>query len=559
MAHVDSATGHQAEAPSTPSGVPAGLKSTFSKIFGSTWGSDNSGNADSGGGLIAAFRAMMPKSGSLSGSDASGVSSRSGCDSPLSPAQSYQAPPPPSPGRKSTLLAMCPQLPPSMHRKEWCLDDYIITDKLYKGYASMVYKAICKRSRETVVLKCYLMSSICELYQHQIYREVRLHSSCQHENIIKLFAAFQEGDRVVMVQEYADGGDLFNLLQKYGGCLSERIAVQMVLDPFLRVLQYLHTRAIIHRDIKPENILFADKGSCLKLADFGLAIDLREERAVTRAGTLDYMAPEVLKCPYKSKPEENKEKVHLHYSNTVDSWAVGVLVYELLVGCPPFYDKSKSTTEARIVSGVPHFPPTMSEAAKNFICAALRKNPEERPSVLEMVHHPWVELYRARRSMRQLNIMAGVPTSANSSFTTSQVAAAAAAAGAATAGISTAAPASSSAAPAGALSARDHAHHGAVGAAAAVLNAAKKNLKHTVTSKVLAAPPMLIKGGSVKVDEQTMSFLFGGGRAAGMNLAGQVSAKHASHATAAAAQAATTVQTAAEKTNESDMLIHACY
>jgi serine/threonine protein kinase len=58
-------------------------------------------------------------------------------------------------------------------------------------------------------------------------------------------------------------------------------------------LQYLHTRAIIHRDIKPENILFADKGSCLKLADFGLAIDLREERAVTRAGTLDYMAPEV--------------------------------------------------------------------------------------------------------------------------------------------------------------------------------------------------------------------------------------------------------------------------
>ena len=78
---------------------------------------------------------------------------------------------------------------------------------------------------------------------------------------------------------------------------------------------------------------------------------------------------QVLKCPYKSKPEENKEKEHLHYSNTVDSWAVGVLVYELLVGCPPFYDKSKSNTEARIVSGVPHFPPTISEAAKNFICA----------------------------------------------------------------------------------------------------------------------------------------------------------------------------------------------
>eukprot|EP00878_Enallax_costatus_P047629 GHUV01058595.1.p1 GENE.GHUV01058595.1~~GHUV01058595.1.p1 ORF type:complete len:140 (-),score=27.47 GHUV01058595.1:47-466(-) len=78
---------------------------------------------------------------------------------------------------------------------------------------------------------------------------------------------------------------------------------------------------------------------------------------------------QVLKCPYKSKPEENKEKVHLHYSNTVDSWAVGVLVYELLVGCPPFSGKNKEATEARIVSGVPRFPPTMSEAAKNFILA----------------------------------------------------------------------------------------------------------------------------------------------------------------------------------------------
>ncbi len=61
----------------------------------------------------------------------------------------------------------------------------------------------------------------------------------------------------------------------------------------LPITQFLHTRAIIHRDIKPENILFTKQGMCLKLADFGLAIDLRQERAVTRAGTLDYMAPEV--------------------------------------------------------------------------------------------------------------------------------------------------------------------------------------------------------------------------------------------------------------------------
>lgn len=71
---------------------------------------------------------------------------------------------------------------------------------------------------------------------------------------------------------------------------------------------------------------------CLKLADFGLALNLREERAVTRVGTMDYMAPEVLKVPLKRHPEENKGRLDLAYSEAVDAWAAGVLAYELLVG-----------------------------------------------------------------------------------------------------------------------------------------------------------------------------------------------------------------------------------
>ncbi|MEW5299405.1 MAG: hypothetical protein WDW36_002424 [Sanguina aurantia] len=293
----------------------------------------------------------------------------------------------PQPAAETTILTISQLLPLRMGREVWNLADYHIGDKLYTGYASKVYKAVCKRSSETVVLKIYTLAAVCDLYKFQIYREVRLHGNTCHENIVHLYAAFQEGDQVVLVQEYADGADLFHLLHKYGGRLSERLAVQMVLDPFLRVLHHLHTNAIVHRDIKPENIMFT-KEMGLKLGDFGLAIDLREERAVTRAGTLDYMAPEVLKCPFKSRPDENKLDARLHYSNRVDAWAVGVLTYELLVGFPPFFDQSRTGTEKRILTSTPVFPATLSEAAKSFICHALQKDAINRPTTLEMLHHP---------------------------------------------------------------------------------------------------------------------------------------------------------------------------
>ena len=114
--------------------------------------------------------------------------------------------------------------------------------------------------------------------------------------------------------------------------------------------------------------------------------------------------PEVLNCPYKSRPEENKEKTHLHYDSTVDSWAVGVLAYELLVGCPPFYDQSREKVEARIRTANPVFPKSMSEDARSFVSAALTKDPKARPTVQQLLQHPFINVLRSRRSMRQLAV-----------------------------------------------------------------------------------------------------------------------------------------------------------
>jgi hypothetical protein len=91
-------------------------------------------------------------------------------------------------------LVMSPGLPPRMQRQQWRLSDYTLGDKLYTGYASTVYKAVCRASGEVVVLKIYHLLSVCDLYKYQIYREVKVHSSLSHENIVHLYAAFQVGE-----------------------------------------------------------------------------------------------------------------------------------------------------------------------------------------------------------------------------------------------------------------------------------------------------------------------------------------------------------------------------
>ncbi|KAG1670024.1 hypothetical protein FOA52_011180 [Chlamydomonas sp. UWO 241] len=298
----------------------------------------------------------------------------------------------------SKLLTVSQNLPASMARQSWSLSDYSIIRKMYTGYASTVYHATCKKTAEQVALKVYHMENLCELNHFQVYREIRVHSTLQHQNIVHLFAAFKEGHDVVLVQEYAEGGDLYRLLHRNGGRLSERQAVEMVLHPFLLAMQYLHTRGIMHRDIKPENVLFTEH-RVLKLADFGLAIDLTEERAVTRAGTLDYMAPEVLRCPPKNSPGENKNNVYLHYNNSVDAWAVGVFAYELVVGLPPFAGETQLDSVDKIMHSTPEFPEKMTELAKAFICQALKKHPGDRPTVIEMLHNPWIRSYQRRASV----------------------------------------------------------------------------------------------------------------------------------------------------------------
>ncbi|KAG2454336.1 hypothetical protein HYH02_001362 [Chlamydomonas schloesseri] len=279
-----------------------------------------------------------------------------------------------------------------MDRQSWTLQDYHITNTLYSGYAAQVYTAACKYSGMEVVLKVYNdVNKAPDVAQHEMYREVAIQSSLQHHHIVHLFAAFQEGQTLVLVQEYAPGGDLLGLMAAHGGRVDEASVVKTVLRPLLEALLYLHRWGIVHRDVKPENVLFAADGT-VKLADFGLAINMVEERPISRVGTLDYMAPEVLRCPIKQHMGMAPgPTTPARYGFATDCWAVGVVTFELLTGLPPYASDCRYQAEARIIAAAPPpFPHSMSHPARDFIRRLLAPIPGDRPTVRQLLAHPWV-------------------------------------------------------------------------------------------------------------------------------------------------------------------------
>ncbi|GIL53916.1 hypothetical protein Vafri_9498 [Volvox africanus] len=311
-----------------------------------------------------------------------------------------------TPDRK--LLAVSSALPSSMRRKVWALDDYLISRRIFKGSSSAVYKAMCRRSGMPVALKVYFLDRVPSNVVHMLKREIEIHIQLLHRHVVRLYAAFlDEGDRVVLVQEYAAQGDLYGVLQRMGGRMPHEQVANGVMRPFLEALAYMHSKGICHRDIKPENILFTQSWRLL-VADYGVSIDLNNERAVTRAGTEGYMAPEVERCPLKVEPHENKDSPEYAYSTAVDIWAVGVLAYELMVGFPPVVMSAGSGNPAatsdvlddnsvdvfvrsHMNSASLHFPASVPHVARAFVLAALASDPLERPTAAQLLQHPWLQ------------------------------------------------------------------------------------------------------------------------------------------------------------------------
>lgn len=162
-----------------------------------------------------------------------------------------------------------------------------------------------------------------------------------------------------MLFEFISGGELFSRLRKEGR-FSNDVCLFYGCEIFLTI-QYLHKQRIVYRDLKPENLLIARDGH-VKITDFGFAKRLENDKTFTLCGTPEYLAPEIIKG---SK---------VGYGKSVDWWAFGILIFEMLSGYPPFYDNEPIGIYKKILSGMIEFPRFFEVKAKDIIRKLL--NPE---------------------------------------------------------------------------------------------------------------------------------------------------------------------------------------
>ncbi|OXA60712.1 calcium/calmodulin-dependent protein kinase type II alpha chain isoform X2 [Folsomia candida] len=261
-------------------------------------------------------------------------------------------------------------------------DNYELKEELGKGAFSIVRRCVQKSTGLEFAAKIINTKKLSARDFQKLEREARICRKLQHPNIVRLHDSIQEENFHYLVFDLVTGGELFEdiVAREFYSEADASHCIQQILES----VNHCHTNGVVHRDLKPENLLLASKakGAAVKLADFGLAIEVQGEQQAWFgfAGTPGYLSPEVLKKEPYGKP--------------VDIWACGVILYILLVGYPPFWDEDQHRLYAQIKSGAYDYPSpewdTVTAEAKNLINLMLTVNPNKRITASDALKHPWI-------------------------------------------------------------------------------------------------------------------------------------------------------------------------
>ncbi|XP_002734696.1 calcium/calmodulin-dependent protein kinase type II delta chain isoform X2 [Saccoglossus kowalevskii] len=261
-------------------------------------------------------------------------------------------------------------------------DEYDLKEELGKGAFSIVKRCVRKSSGQEFAAKIINTKKLSARDFQKLEREARICRLLKHPNIVRLHDSIAEEGFHYLVFDLVTGGELFEdiVAREYYSEADASHCIQQILES----VDHCHKNGVVHRDLKPENLLLASKakGAAVKLADFGLAIEVQGEQQAWFgfAGTPGYLSPEVLRKDPYGKP--------------VDIWACGVILYILLVGYPPFWDEDQHRLYAQIKAGAYDYPSpewdTVTPEAKNLINSMLQVTPSKRITACEALKHPWI-------------------------------------------------------------------------------------------------------------------------------------------------------------------------
>ncbi|XP_062240034.1 calcium/calmodulin-dependent protein kinase type II subunit delta isoform X3 [Platichthys flesus] len=261
-------------------------------------------------------------------------------------------------------------------------DEYQLYEELGKGAFSVVRRCMKISTGQEYAAKIINTKKLSTRDHQKLEREARICRLLKHPNIVRLHESISEEGFHYLIFDLVTGGELFEdiVAREYYSEADASHCIQQILES----VNHCHVNGIVHRDLKPENLLLASKlkGAAVKLADFGLAIEVQGEQQAWFgfAGTPGYLSPEVLRKDPYGKP--------------VDMWACGVILYILLVGYPPFWDEDQHRLYQQIKAGAYDFPSpewdTVTPEAKDLINKMLTINPAKRVTATDALKHPWI-------------------------------------------------------------------------------------------------------------------------------------------------------------------------
>ncbi|XP_060887367.1 calcium/calmodulin-dependent protein kinase type II delta 1 chain isoform X6 [Labrus mixtus] len=261
-------------------------------------------------------------------------------------------------------------------------DEYQLYEELGKGAFSVVRRCMKISTGQEYAAKIINTKKLSARDHQKLEREARICRLLKHANIVRLHDSISEEGFHYLVFDLVTGGELFEdiVAREYYSEADASHCIQQILEAVL----HCHQMGVVHRDLKPENLLLASKlkGAAVKLADFGLAIEVQGDQQAWFgfAGTPGYLSPEVLRKDPYGKP--------------VDMWACGVILYILLVGYPPFWDEDQHRLYQQIKAGAYDFPSpewdTVTPEAKDLINKMLTINPAKRVTATDALKHPWI-------------------------------------------------------------------------------------------------------------------------------------------------------------------------